>query len=420
MYVLYSVLLAAAFVIALPVYAWRGRRSGKYMRTFRERMGRLPADLGAGGRPAIWVHAVSVGEVLTARELVRALKARLPDHALFVSTTTETGQEVARRSLPEADGLFFAPFDWAGPVRSVLTRLRPRLLVLVETELWPNTIREARRSGARVAVVNGRLSPRSYPRYRLVRGLLKTVLQEVDLFLMQAEAHAERARRIGAPPERVHVSGNLKFDSLKDPQASESLARLIPDSGPLWIAGSTVTGEEELVLQAFLEALSRTPGLRLLIAPRHPERFAVVPALVESRGVRCARRTLLTGAWQDAPVLVLDTLGELAQAYPLATVVFVGGSLVPSGGHNVLEPAAAGKAVIVGPHMENFQEIADEFLAEGALVQVQDAAGLGREVQRLLADPAAREALGGRARGLVDRNRGALRRTVDALVGLLA
>jgi 3-deoxy-D-manno-octulosonic-acid transferase len=419
-YILYSLGLALAFLVTLPYFAWKGRRSGKYIRSFRERLGRLPPGLDAGGRPCLWVHAVSVGEVLAARELVGALKSRLPGYGVFVSTTTETGQAVARRSLPQADGLFFAPFDWPGPVRAVLSRLRPRMMVLVETELWPHMIREARRSGARVAVVNGRLSPRSFPRYRLVRGLLKTVLREVDLFLMQSEPHADRARRIGAPPERVHVSGNLKFDSLQDPQPSAALVRLIPPGRPLWIAGSTVAGEEELVLKAFLEVLDQVPDLRLLIAPRHPERFAALPALVEARGLRCARRTALQGAWRDEPVLALDTLGELAQAYPLATVVFVGGSLVPSGGHNVLEPAAAGKAVIVGPHMENFQEIADEFRGEGALVQVGDAAGLAREVVRLLQDPPGREDLGRRARALVDRNRGALQRTVDALAGLLA
>jgi 3-deoxy-D-manno-octulosonic-acid transferase len=418
-YLLYSLLLALAFVAALPFYAFKGWRSGKYLRNFRERLGRLPPALDAGGRPSVWVHAVSVGEVLAARELVRTLKARLPGHGVFVSTTTETGQEVARRTLPEADGIFYAPFDWPGPVRAVLARLRPRLLVLVETELWPNLIRESRRAGARVAVVNGRLSPRSFPRYRLVRGLLQTVLREVDLFLMQAEPHAERARLIGAPAERVRVSGNLKFDALKDPQPSEALRRLIPAGGPLWVAGSTVSGEEELVAQAFAAARAAVPDLRLLLAPRHPERFASVPAVLESQGLRCQRRTLLSEPWRDAPVLVLDTLGELAQAYPLATVVFVGGSLLPAGGHNVLEPAAAGRAVIVGPHMENFQEIADEFLADGALVQVADADALGREVVRLTSDAAAREALGRRARDLVDRNRGALQRTVDALVGLL-
>jgi 3-deoxy-D-manno-octulosonic-acid transferase len=417
-YVLYSVLLAVAFVFSLPYYAWKGRRSGKYLRTFRERMGRLPAALDAGGRPSIWVHAVSVGEVLAARELVRALKARLPGHAVFVTTTTETGQEVARRSLTEADGLFFAPFDWAGPVRVVLARLRPRLLVLVETELWPNTIREAKRSGAHVVVVNGRLSPRSFPRYRRVRGVLRTVLREVDLFLMQAEPHAERARLIGAPPERVRVSGNLKFDSHKDPRPTDALVRLVPPGGPVWIAGSTVAGEEDLVLDAYIEVRREVEDLRLVIAPRHPERFGSVPPLVERRGLACALRTSAAGP--GAPVLVLDTLGELAGAYALADVVFVGGSLVPSGGHNVLEPAAAGRAVVVGPHMENFQEIADELLAEDALVQVPDAGGLAREVTRLVRDPEAREGLGRRARSVVDRNRGALDRTVDALVGLLA
>jgi 3-deoxy-D-manno-octulosonic-acid transferase len=253
---------------------------------------------------------------------------------------------------------------------------------------------------------------------------LARVLSEIDLFLMQGEAHADRIRAMAAPPERVRVTGNLKFDAVEAGRVPERLSRLLASVAgqPLWVAGSTVAGEEELVLEAFHRVRETVPNARLLIAPRHPERFAEVGALVEAAGFGCLRRsTLGAGGWTDGSlVLLLDTLGELAHVYSLASVVFVGGSLVRSGGHNILEPAVAGKPVLVGPHMDNFQEIADTFRAESAIVQVASAAELAREVAALLLDEARRRDLGERARGLVGRNRGAVSRTTDALVPLLA
>jgi 3-deoxy-D-manno-octulosonic-acid transferase len=419
----YSLLLAAAFALALPYYLWRDRRSGRYRRTFRERMGRLPASLPAASVPSLWVHAVSVGEALTARPLLRALKDRFPDTPLYLSTTTVTGAAVAQRDAGGADGLLFAPFDWPGPVRRVLGRLQPALLVLMETELWPNLIHEARRRGTRVAVVNGRLSPRSFTRYRRVRRWLARVLGEVDVFLMQGDAHARRILALGAPAERVRVAGNLKYDAVPEARPPAELAALIPAGtaeAPLWIAGSTVAGEEVLVLDALRRARVRVPALRLLLVPRHPERFADAAALAAAGGFRVQRRSLLDRPWTAGDVLVLDTLGELPRLYALATVVFVGGSLVPAGGHNVLEPAVAGKPVIVGPHMENFQEIADELGVEGALLRVDTAAALGDAVADLVADPMRAAEIGARARAVVDRNRGALDRTVEALAALVA
>ena len=420
MYLAYSLLLAVAFVAALPFYLWQARRTGKYLPSFRERL-RGPSLPGAGG-PSVWIHAVSVGEVLTARLLVAPIKERFPAHRIFLSTTTATGHAVAARSVKSVDGLFYAPFDWPTPVRKTLDHVRPSLLVLVETEIWPNLIHEAHRRGVRVAIVNGRISPRSFGRYRAVRGLLSRVLAEVDLFLMQSAPHAERARRIGAPAARIRALGNLKFDALGETAAPAERGRLLGGGAgdrPLWVAGSTVEGEEPMVLAAFGEVRARVPGTRLLIAPRHPERFAEVVRLVEAAGYRPDRRSTLGPAGWESEVLVLDTLGELAGVYALATVVFVGGSLMPSGGHNILEAAVAGKPVIVGPHMENFQEIADEFQAEGALIVVLSSDELGREVAGLLGDPARRASLGQAARAIIDRNRGALARTVAALAELL-
>ena len=419
-YLIYSVLLTIAFCLSLPFYLWKGRGTGRYFRTFLARM-RGPGDsLNAEGR-SFWIHAVSVGEVLAARALIRPLKERFPDVKIFVSTTTVTGQGVARASLRAADGVFYAPFDWAGPVRRTLRGLRPALLVLMETEIWPNLIHEAKRHGARVALVNGRISPRSFARYRRIRGFMARVLSDVDLFLMQGEAHAQRIQALGAPPERVRVVGNLKFDAVEAP-AVAGLAGLFANRGgaPVWVAGSTVAGEDEMVLRAYQRVREEVPQAGLIVAPRHPERFAEIPALVEAAGFRCLRRSALgLEGWQNGSVILLDTLGELAQVYPFASVVFVGGSLVPAGGHNILEPAMAGKAVVVGPHMENFQEIAEQFRSDEALAQVHSVEDLARQVSSLLTDDERRERMGERARALVERNRGGVRETVHALAGLV-
>jgi 3-deoxy-D-manno-octulosonic-acid transferase len=416
---LYNIALSAAFVAAAPFYLWKGRRTGKYLRTFRERLGRLP-PLNRGGERSIWVHAVSVGEVLAARGLVESLKRRLPGRRIFLSTTTVTGNAVASQNAV-ADGLFFAPFDWPGPVRRALEAVDPALLVLVETELWPNLIHEARRRGTRVALVNGRISPRSFPRYRRLRGLLRDVLAEVDLFLMQGEAHARRVREMGAPADRVRVLGNLKYDAPPARGGGPASAIVSEEGRPVWVAGSTARGEEELVLEAFGRARERVPALRLVLAPRHPERFDEAAALVTAAGLRCARRSRLGAeGWRDGDVLVLDTMGELAAAYGAATVVFVGGSLVPAGGHNVLEPAALARAIVVGPHMQNFQEIAEDFTSEGALVTVRSAEELAGAVVALVEDEPRRAEMGSRARAVLERHRGAVDATVSALIGLVA
>ncbi len=423
MYFVYNVLFGLAFLLAAPYFLWKGRATGKYLQTLRERLGRLPVYLNVDGEPSIWIHAVSVGEVLAARTLVEQLKQRFPERRLFLSTTTLTGNAVARKSVLGLDGLFFAPIDFKGPVRKALATLNPVLLVIMETELWPNLIHEAKRHGAKVVLANGRISPRSYPRYRALRWFFRRPLGEVDLFLMQGEPHAQRVVAIGAPAERVKVPGNLKYDAVCNARPKERLLRIVASrpERPLLVAGSTVEGEEVLVLRAFQRLRERSPDARLVLAPRHPERFASVPALVEAAGFRCSRRSdLEPGAWQDGEVLLLDTLGELAQVYPLATVVFVGGSLVAAGGHNVLEAAAAGKPVVVGPHMENFQEIADEFREQGALVQLGASAELGDAIAALFTDDTRRRELGERARAIFEKNRGACARAVESLASLVA
>ena len=420
MYLIYSVLLTIAFSLSLPFYLWKGWGTGRYLRTFLDRM-RGPGDSLRVDGHSFWIHAVSVGEVLAARSLISPLKERFPDVPIYVSATTVTGHAVASSSLRGVDGVFFAPFDWVGPVRRTLRSLRPALLLLVETEIWPNLIHEAKRHGARVALVNGRISPRSFSRYRRIRAFMARVLSDVDLFLMQGEAHAQRVRELGAAPERVRVLGNLKFDAAEAPPLA-GLASLFATrhGAPVWVAGSTVAGEEEMVLRAYRRVRERIPQAGLIVAPRHPERFAEVPPLVEAAGFRCVRRSVLgPEGWQNGSVVLLDTLGELAQVYPFASVVFVGGSLVPAGGHNILEAAMAGKAVVVGPHMENFQEIAEQFRSDEALAQVRSEEDLAQQVLSLLTDEARRERMGERARALVERNRGGVRETVRALAGLV-
>jgi 3-deoxy-D-manno-octulosonic-acid transferase len=273
-------------------------------------------------------------------------------------------------------------------------------------------------------MVNGRISPRSFSRYRRIRGFLSRVLGEVDLFLMQGQAHGERIRDLGAPAGRISVTGNLKFDAAEAPQVGEELqlrlGRKARGGRPLVVAGSTSAGEDEMILAAFSRVRETVAEAALVIAPRHPERFDAVLVLAQSAGFSCEKRSALRAeAWAGVDVVVLDTLGELAQVYALADVAFVGGSLVPTGGHNVLEPAVAGKAILVGPHMENFQEIADQFRTEEALVVVASVEDLAREVTDLLVDTERRKRLGDKARSLVERNRGAVKRTVDALARLV-
>jgi 3-deoxy-D-manno-octulosonic-acid transferase len=421
-YPLYNVGLLFMFTLTLPYFLYKGCVSGKYFSSFRERLGRLPTGLNPHRRRSIWIHAVSVGEVLAVRPLLARLRERFPERRLILSATTHTGHALAHKSVVnDVDAIFYTPFDFTSAVRHALQTVNPELLILAETELWPNLIHLSHASGTRVAVINGRISPRSFPRYRRVRRLLAIVLAEVDLMLMQSERNARRAVELGAPAERVRVPGNIKYDCLDDGAPCPELRRIIGAQKPLWVAGSTVEGEEQDVLAAFRALRSVSPEARLLLAPRHPERFDEVAAFVAASGFECVRRTCLSnGEWTGGDVMLLDTIGELAAAYPLADLVFVGGSLVARGGHNILEPAVAGKAVVVGPHMENFQEMVDEFRADDAIEQVGSGADLTRAVVDLLSDEDRRREIGARARMIINRNRGACDRTIEALESLLA
>jgi 3-deoxy-D-manno-octulosonic-acid transferase len=410
----------------LPLFLLRRE---KYASGFRQRLGGDP-KFEQDGRPVIWRHCVSVGETNAARPLVDELISAFPDHRLVVSTTTKTGQNLARSIFKDkATAIAYFPFDWKFSVRKALENYKPSLILLMETEIWPRFIREAKASGAKVAIVNGRLSERSVDRYAMARTFVGSVLADVDLALMQNEKDAERIVTLGIDPSKVMVTGNLKFDHAVEKHEDAFTGYLrkrfaIDGVRPLVLAASTHDTEEEQVLRAL-----RSTGkpFRLLIAPRHPARFDAVANLMEQSNYSVARRST-SAAENDssADVIVLDSIGELRAAYPLADIVFVGGSLIPHGGQSVLEPAAAGKAMITGPHTYNFDAVVKEFLSRDALIQT--GADEGNENERDLADafgglleePEKRRMLGENALAVMSANRGATARAIENLKSLTA
>ncbi len=356
------------------------------------------------------------------------LKAQYPRLRLFLSTTTIAGQQVARRNLQQLDGVFYFPFDWAFIVRRTLHIVKPRLFVMMETEIWPNLLRISRERGVKTLMINGRISSRSYPRYRLVRPFFRRVLADVDRFCMQSEESARRVIDLGANPSLVTVTGSLKFDSLQIPTPTahgkprDRVLRFfrVSPNRIVVVAGSTVRGEEAAVLSAFARIKTTMPSAMVILAPRQPERFAEAERLAREAGFVTTRRSDLSIDTEPrADVVILDTLGELAQLYQLATAVFVGGSLVDQGGHNILEPAVFGKPILFGPYMDNFREIAEAFVMNGAAVQVQSERELEEVLLTIVSDPVRRARLGAAARALVEANRGAKEKTLAAFADVL-
>ena len=370
----------------------------------------------------VWIHAVSVGEVLAVSRMVEELKARLPGLRVVVSTTTDTGQKLARERFGEND-VFYFPLDLSWAVRAYLRALRPKLLVLAESEFWPNLLHQAHAMGVSVAVVNARVSDRSLPRYVRFRRLLRSLMSNVDVLLAQSDEDARRLVEIGAPADRVQVGGNLKFE-VKAPATTpfvEAFAAALQraEIGPVIVAGSTLEGEEGWMLGCFEAVANRYPDALLVLAPRHPERFAVAASLLEASRVAWQLRSQWDG---QAPlaggVFLLDSIGELASLYKFTDLAFVGGSLVPKGGHNVLEAAQFGAAILVGPHTENFRDVVGIFQRAGAL-QVVTPESLTATVMKLLGDDAARMRLGEHALEVMRTQLGATERTVEALMALL-
>lgn len=441
MYFVYSFLMGAAALLLSPYWLVRGLRRGKYLSNLRERLGlslgslsRLPDDR----RGAIWIHAVSVGELLSSIGLSKRLREAYPNRPLVVSTTTITGQSLARERMQFADAVFYFPLDWSFCVRRVLLAVRPALVIVLETEIWPNFLREARRKDIPVLFVSGRISDRSFARYQrylakfgfFLRPFLRSALANASAFLMQSEKDAERIRALGAPAGHVSVSGNLKYD-MELPAATPVSSWLEEEArrqgrSPIVVAGSVVATEEPLALIAFGVVQGEHPNALLVLAPRKPERFEAAAEFIHESRRKFIRRSQLgltgykPGATaasngsipEDVTVILLDSIGELASVYRLADGAFVGGSLVPSGGHNILEPAAFGKIPVFGPSMENFAEIAARFVAADAAIQVESPEDAGVAWIELLRNPARRQKMGQNAKHLVDSSRGATDRAL--------
>lgn len=422
MYLFYSAVLMAGVLVALPYFLIKAWSSGKYVRNLSMRLGFFTIPKKTAEK-VIWVHSVSVGETVAIKPFVTLLKKTHPTWRIVLSTTTITGNRVADARLrPAVDTVIYFPIDWGFSVRRALNRVKPDLIIIAETEIWPNLLRECRRRGIRTVLVNGRISERSFRRYRWVRPFMRRVLEHVDLFLVQTRADAERLMALGAPPSRLHVLGNLKYDiEPAHTEAAEELYTLVKEtlgigaSHALLVAGSTMRGEEEMLVSAFLKLKSKHSGLRLILAPRHPERFQEVEQILRRADLPYERRSRMTmrkGAAGRAQVLLLDTMGELALLYRMADVAFVGGSLVPHGGHNILEPAFYGKAIVVGPYTHNFREIVRRFLAQQATVETRPEQ-LSQTLEDLLADAARRAELGRNAKTLVEQNRGVTQKTLQ-------
>ena len=429
----YNVALVAALVAGAPWWLWRIATTAKYREGMGERLGLIRTGLVGRGlsaaakqdrRPVIWLHAVSVGEVLAVSRLVGDLDRVLPGHRVLISTTTRTGQALARERFG-AGRVFYCPLDLPWAVRVYLKALRPELLVLAETEFWPNLLQGCFRRRIPVVVVNARISDRSWPRYQMLRQLWGPILGRLMRVLAQTETDAERLRALGCRVEAVSVGGNLKFD-VRVAKEAEVTRLLRPAGLRLVVAGSTLEGEEAALLEAWPGLVEADSGLAMVLAPRHPERFGAVAGLLERSGFRWVRRS----AWKKQPpdgenplrpaeILLLDTIGELASIYSLASVAFVGGSVVAAGGHNPLEPAQFGVPIVMGPHYANFRAITEDLLAHDA-VRIAGTGELAKALLDLLSSPEEAHAMGERARRVFEQQAGATDRCVEAIRGLLA
>jgi 3-deoxy-D-manno-octulosonic-acid transferase len=428
--VLYNVGLLLALVVGAPWWLWQMGTTRKYREGLRERLGWVPSriferQLDASAetsvsKPVIWLHAVSVGEVLAVTRLVAELDAALPEFRVLVSTTTRTGQALARERFG-AQRVFYCPLDLLWAVRAYCEALQPHMLMLAETEFWPNLLHRCFRRGIPVVVVNARISDRSWPRYRRLRSLWRPFLSRLAVVLAQSEADAERLRALGCVAERVTVSGNLKFDvRAGDEAAATRWIRELAGGARLLVAGSTLEGEEAMLLEAWRELLKVDPNLAMVLAPRHPERFTAVAELLERSRFPWRRRSEMgTSRLESGEIVLLDSIGELASVYSLATVAFVGGSLVPAGGHNPLEPAQFGVPVVIGEHYGNFRAIVGAMRARDAIMIV-NSGGLADGVGSVLRDTEVARSMGDRGRRVFEEQAGATQRSVAAIKALLS
>ncbi len=425
MFTLYSFLLTVGFVLLSPVFLLK---KGKYAAGFWQRLGYLP-EFEQDERKVLWIHCVSVGETNAAQPLVNSILKNFPEYRLVVSTTTKTGQELAKKVFEtQAELVFYFPFDWKFSVRRALRKIKPSVVLLMETELWFNFLRLTSKSGAQIAIVNGRLSEKSFARYSWIKNTMRRVLHYVDLALMQGRGDAKRLIELGIRSGKVKITGNIKFDQdfAESGLTEEFRTRFsISEISPVIIAASTHAPEESLILQAFKDVWKNSSSEklpRLLIAPRHPERFGEVAELIKKSGFDWVKRSEAESSRdKTAEIILLDSIGELRSVYPLAEIVFVGGSLIPHGGQSILEPAIARKAIVTGFYTTNFTDVVREFLSQNALVQLpeldenQVSARLAGIFQEFLQDALKREKLAANALAVMKKNRGATAKTVENL-----
>ena len=424
MYLVYSLLLTLGLIVLIPRFLFQAIAHGKYLPGMRQRLGSVPS-LPESREPTVWLHCVSVGETQAARPFVRELRKQFPNCRLVVSTVTVTGQKVARTAFSDdAVEVIYFPFDWSWSVRRSLRAINPDVVLMMETELWPHFLRCCRKRGVLVGIINGRISKKSYRGYTLVKFFVRRILKDISLAVMQTEADCERIRSLGMTKTQAVVGGNLKFDA-DPPKKSDALTAEIKnrfglgENIPLILAASTHASEERIIVDSFKLLRDRSAATRLGIAPRHPERFAEVASVLERSGLRWARRSAtLQPQDLDAEAILFDSIGELTAIYPLATIVFVGGSLIKKGGHNVLEPAAAGVPVITGAHTDNFESIVQMLEERDAIVRLPPftepelTTALREAFELLLSSEERRSQLATDALELLERNRGAAGRTL--------
>ncbi len=429
MYFIYNILLFSITFLALPFILFAMLSTKKYRSGLSQKAGFVPASIFSklsGERP-VWIHAVSVGEVMTTIPLIRKLKKKYPDQKIVLSTVTVTGNYTATLNAKEADAVIYFPFDYPFIVKRVIRTINPKLFITLETELWPNFLRALKRNHIPSVVISGRISKNSYPRYRWTRFFFSKVLANIDAFYMQTDVDARRIVDIGAPRDRVVTVGNLKFDQslpIVTPEEKAEFYKMlyVNEGQKIFIAGSTHRGEEDIILDIFQTLKKRHPDLILILAPRHPERFNEVAQLITRYGLRDIKRTALTRQALTNPydVMLLDTIGELSKLYSIGTIIFVGGSLVPIGGHNVLEPAVHKKAVLFGPHMDNFLEISSHLMNNGGGLQVHTREELMTHAQKLLSDDTLRNDLGEKAFEIISPNQGAIEKAMEIIETFIA
>ena len=422
MYVIYNFLITLFFIFSFPYYLVRILLTRKYRAGLKERLGFINYRLDKldTSRKRIWIHAVSVGETIAASLLIKRIRELWPDAILILTTVTETGNRTAKEKIKEADIIAFFPLDFSWAVRSFKNRLKPDLCIVMETELWPNFLRIVSGNSTPILIVNGRLSEKSYRGYKFGKSFFNKVLKNISAFSMQTDSDAGRIAALGAEKSKIYVTGNLKFDqvfgasSLAEPDIRKNL--MIPGDSKVLVFGSTHRGEEEILVKVYKKLLSEFKNLFLIIAPRHPERFGEVEGILTKNSVSFCRRTLLKKEELiRTDAMLLDTIGELPKIYSIASVVFIGGTLVPVGGHNILEPAVFKKPVLFGKYMHNFREIAELFVNSGGGIQVRDPSEIEERISDLLSNPEKGEEIGGVAYSLFEKNLGATDRTLELI-----